>query len=230
MSKRTSPPSASDDIRSGQRIPEDDTIDLIRSLRQGSDDDDYSVSPASQATPIIKGEHTTPLPPAVLRVLDSPDRAELIEVAKMLDQGSKSERFIIFYTPVGDIKCRINWQSCEPENLRGNENLFFVKMRSSDVAFTPKSGALFEIGFVGYAHKFQVVCLAPPQQLYPGVDLMCFLPHNSAMEKNGKLQEGVPSVVSGAPSDAVDAAGEPVVSGEKSASLVDFDRPRDAQV
>ena len=227
MSKRTTPPSESDDIHSGQRIPEDDTRDLLRSLRQSSDDDTYSITPASQ-TP-TKGENFTLLPPAVLRVLDSPDRAELIEVAKMLDQGAKSERFIIFYTPVGDIKCRINWQSCEPENLRGSENLFFVKMRSSDVAFTPKSGALFEIGFVGYTHKFAVVCLAPPQQLYPGVDLMCFLPHNSAMEKNGKLQEGVPSVVSGSPSDTIDAAGEPVVAGEKSTTVINFDHTRDAQ-
>jgi hypothetical protein len=203
-------------------------IDLIRSLRE---DPDVDTSPffVSSAMSSVSVNNETPLPPAVLRVLNSPDRAELIEVAKMLDQGSKSERFIIFYTPVGDIKCRINWQSCEPDNLRGNENLFFVKMRSSDVAFTPKSGALFEIGFVGYAHKFEVVCLAPPQQLYPGVDLMCFLPHNPPMEKNGKLREGAPSIVSGAPSDMVDTAGEPVVAGEKSASVVDFDRPRDAQ-
>jgi hypothetical protein len=162
-------------------------------------------------------------------VLTSPDRAELIEVAKMLDQGSKQERFIIFLTPYGDIRCRINWQSCEPENLRGSENIFFVKMRSSDVAFTPKSGAHFEIGFSGYAHTFEMVCLAPPQQLYPGVDLMCFLPHNPAMEKNGKLKEGTPSVVSGAPSNTVDPAGEPVVEGEKSASTLDFDRARDEQ-
>ena len=226
MKGRTTPPSATDDIHSGQRIPEDDTNDLLRKLREGMDYD-----PAHHTVDAPREEAAAPhqlsIPPAVARVLASADRNELIEVAKMLDQDSARERFIIFYTPVGDIRCRINWQSCEPEHLKGNDGIFFVKMRSSDVAFTPKSGALFEIGFAGYSHKFSVVCLAPPQQLYPGVDLMCFLPHNSSMEKNGKLNEGAPSVVSGAPSDKVDGGGEPVVDGEKAASVVDFDRARD---
>jgi hypothetical protein len=57
------------------------------------------------------------------------------------------------------------------------------------------------------------------------------------MEKNGRLQERAPSVVSGKPSDSVDPVGEPVVDGEKSASFVppvtgsayaeDFDKPRE---
>lgn len=227
MSRRTSPPSASDDIRSGQRIPEDENIELIRNLRAGLELDPYRQPPETTSDTTDHKPSATVIPSVIERVLASSDRNELIEVAKMLDQETARDRAIIFHTPVGDIRCRINWQSCEPENLRGSESIFFVKMRASDVAFTPKSGASFEIGFTGYAHRFSVMCLTPPQQLYPGVDLMCFLPHNPAMEKNGKLQEGAPSVVSGAPSDRVDSSGEPVVEGEKSAATIDFDRARD---
>jgi hypothetical protein len=42
------------------------------------------------------------------------------------------------------------------------------------------------------------------------------------MEKNGKLKEGAPSVVSGEPSNA-DNNGEPVVEGETSANVENFD-------
>ncbi len=210
-------------------MPEDDTNDLLRALRAGDMEPGTEVGEAHRRDTDAQQAEMPSLPAPIARVLASPDRAELIEVAKMLDQCSKRERFIIFYTPIGDIRCRINWQSCEPENLRGSDSIFFVKMRSSDVAFTPKSGATFEIGFAGYSHTFSVVCLAPPQQLYPGVDLMCFLPNNSGMEKNGKLKAGMPSVVSGAPSDQVSLDGEPIVDGEKSASTQDFDRARDDQ-
>jgi hypothetical protein len=207
------------------RTPEDDTIDLIRSLRDGTL---THIAPIKQDEPAeVKYQQSRPLPDVVGRVLDSQDRAELIEVARMLDRDSAQERYIIFYTPVGDIKCRINWLSCAPEALRTSDSIFFVKMRSSDVAFTPKSGAQFEIGFSGCGYKFDVVCLAPPQQLYPGVDLMCFLPHNTSMEKNGKLKEGAPSVVSGDPSDKVDTSGEPVADGEQSLSTKDFDVVRE---
>ena len=202
--------------------------DLLRQLRtDNTEDGPLSTSAVPAVTPLSSAPQPE-VPPLITRVLASPDRGELLEVARMLDQGSKQDRHIIFHTPIGDIKCRINWQSCEPEQLKGSENIFFVKMRSADVAFTPKSGAVFEIGFAGYARTFPMVCLAPPQQLYPGVDLMCFLPHNLAMEKTGKLADGSPSIVSGEPSNTTDKLGEPIVDGEKSASE-DFDQIRAQQ-
>jgi hypothetical protein len=220
MSTRTTRPESIDDLRIGMRTPEDDTLDLIKSLREGKQQ--YSEPRQVGNTDDLVRMPSCQLPDVVERVLNSQDRAELIEVARMLDRDALQERFIIFYTPVGDIRCRITWLSCTLESLRNSDSIFFVKMRSSDVAFTPKSGARFEVGFSGYNHKFDVVCLAPPQSLYPGVDLMCFLPHNTPMEKNGKLKEGAPSVVSGEPSDTVNH-GEPVVEGEKSAKFADFD-------
>jgi hypothetical protein len=202
------------------RTPEDDTIDLIQSLREGKQQ--YSTPSQESRADDPQRPPSCQLPDVVERVLNSQGRNELIEVARMLDREALQERFIIFHTPVGDIRCRVTWLSCTPEALRTSDNLFFVKMRSSDVAFTPKSGARFELGFSGCNRKFDVVCLAPPQSLYPGVDLMCFLPHNTPMEKNGKLKEGAPSVVSGEPSNA-DNNGEPVVEGEKAANVTDFD-------
>ena len=202
--------------------------DLLRQLRTDNVDDSWSdASVVPVAAPLTPAPQPD-VPSLIARVLASPDRGELLEVARMLEQGLKQDRYIIFHTPIGDIKCRINWQSCEPAQLKGSENIFFVKMRSADVAFTPKSGAVFEIGFVGYTRTFSMVCLAPPQQLYPGVDLLCFLPHNSAMEKTGKLADGSPSIVSGEPSNTTDKLGEPIVDGEKSASE-DFDRVRTPQ-
>lgn len=168
------------------------------------------------------------MPEVIARVLASPEGPELVEVARLLDKASATERNIIFFTPVGDIKCRINWRSCSPSDLAKSGELFLIKLRSSSVAFVPKPGAVFDIGFEDYAGRISVVCLAPPQQLYPGVDLMCFLPHNSAMEKTGRLNDGAPSVVSGNPSDTVSKEGEPIVEHEKAASTdgLDFDRPR----
>lgn len=226
LGKRTTPPDDLDHADETKSVPGDATRALLRQLRNSDDDerDNKPINAKVSAAP----SSTSAVPPSIANVLVSPARGELIEIAKMLEQGAKQERFLIFYTPVGDIRCRINWQSCEPKDLHNNDNLFFVKMRSADVAFTPKAGAAFNIGFAGYAHSFSVVCLAPPQQLYPGVDLLCFLRQNSSMEKNGKLNEGAPSVVTGKPSNAVTADGEPIVKGEE-AVAIDFDKVRDAQ-
>ena len=161
------------------------------------------------------------VPDVIRRVLESEDRGELLEVARLLDAAAQTERSIVFYTPIGDVKCRINWRSASPEDLRRTEGLMFVKLRSSAVTFVPKAGAVFDVGFEDYDGRIRVMCMAQ-QQLYPGVDLLCFMLHTAAMEKQGVLKDGAPSVVSGKPSVNVDG-GEPVADNEKSASAAALD-------
>lgn len=177
------------------------------------------------------------VPDVIRRVLESEDRGELLEVARLLDAAAKTERNIVFYTPIGAVKCRINWRSASPDDLRRTDGIMFVKLRSSAVSFVPKIGAAFDVGFEDYDGRLHVICLAM-QQLYPGVDLLCFMLHTPTMEKQGVLRDGAPSVVSGKPSVDVDN-GEPVAENEKSASAaalesvskipqpVDFDQVRE---
>jgi hypothetical protein len=131
----------------------------------------------------------TIVPAVITSVLSSSDGKELIAIATMLQANASKDQFIRFITPVGDIRCKICWMSCQPDELKDSENIFFVKIRTADASFIPKSGATFDVGFSTAGPTYSVVCLAPPQPLYPGIDLMCFLPHNNRMEKNGKLDE-----------------------------------------
>lgn len=216
-----------DQMRRGPRIPGDATDDLLRLVRSGgiSDEDEYNeddeefdaedVEVPIDRLPACEPPSRKPalnIPSEILHVLESPEREELIEVARILSRSVKT-RTLVFYTPIGDIRCQVNWVSCDPSQI-GNNALLFVKTRANSLAFTPKPGATFDIGFDGYEGQTRVVCLADPQTIYPGVDLLCFMPHNLAVEKTGRLNSDAPSVVSGNPSDAVEN-GEPVVKGEK---------------
>lgn len=193
--QRTSPPALSDDCISRPTTEEDVNRELIRRLR---DEEDYGVEEGTsvkiQTTSATNaaGVSSVSVPGIISKVLNSTDRQELLAIAEMLDRTSAKEQFIKFVTPVGDIRCKICWMSCRPDELKGSENLFFVKIRTADASFIPKSGAVFDVGFSDSGPTFSVMCLAPPQPLYPGIDLMCFLPHNNPMEKNGKLKDGVP--------------------------------------
>lgn len=224
MSKRTTPPSNLERSRNDHRVPEDDLRELISGLRDGTIDDDADETHDEPVERPTRRAASPAVPEVIQAVLDSPARHELLEVAKMLSSSVNQKQHIIFHLEVGDIRCDISWLSQEPSSLLRSDRMFFVKMRSDSRMFTPKPGAVFDVGFHGMAGRLTVICLSEPQRLYPGVDLLCFMPHNPAVEKNGKLNDDAPSVVSGEPSNEV-VDGEPVVKGEKPAQAPtqDFD-------
>lgn len=199
--------------------PEQHTNDLLRKLRDGVDVDD--LTPAAVEKPTAAGVENLPpstpttVPDVVSAVLQSDRRRELIEVAKMLYEAQT--RIMVFHTDIGDISCKVTWRSTHPK--RASDELLIVKTLVSDTGFCPKPGSSFEISFDDHPEHMRVCCVSLPCQLYPGVELLCFIPQPlNKMEKNGKLNDDAPSVVSGEPSDTVDQQGEPVRQGEKSAS------------
>lgn len=214
-------------ISRGARIPGDDLDEILNVIREGDcieelDDDNMSESlvlPIAAEKPIAlapQGHSVTPaqdIPVEILDVLNSAERNELMEVARQLRRSQEHERTLLFITPVGAIKCTVNWMSCQPKDI-STSSMFFVKTRANALAFIPNPGAVFDISFEGYPGRTKVMCLAEPQRLYPGVDLLCFMPHTPGMEKTGKLNDQAPSVVSGKPSTTV-VEDEPVVEGEQ---------------
>jgi hypothetical protein len=182
--------------------------------------------------PLAPSKPTGDIPVEILDVLKSPDRQELVEVAQLLRRSQYHSQTMLFVTPLGDIKCTVNWMSCSPHQINPN-SMFFVKTRANTLAFIPKPGAEFDIAFEGAKGSARVVCLAEPLRLYPGVDLLCFMPHTPFVEKTGQLKDGAPSVVSGKPATAV-IDDEPVVDGEQPMrkeafsirQSVDFDKVR----
>jgi hypothetical protein len=223
----------------GKRIPEDDLIDMLNSIDDGAvEEADGHL--ASETAPSKNVDDATPdnavlvskdvvaspdkpvsdntaevpaIPVEIIDVLKSPERQELIEVAQLLRRSQYHAQTMLFVTPLGDIKCTVNWMSCRPHQINPN-SMFFVKTRANTLAFIPKPGAEFDIAFEGVKGSVRVVCLAEPLRLYPGVDLLCFMPHTPFVEKTGQLKEGVPSVVSGKPSTTI-VDDEPVADGEK---------------
>ena len=181
------------------------------------------------------------MPPVLRRIFGTPAEDELMALAGLLDPANRKTLTLVYHTPIGDVRTPVNWSSHAPENIAKARDLLLMMVRSADSAFAPNPGAEIEISFAEHKDRprLRVVCLAAPQRLYPGVavDLLCFLPQTATVEKNGKLNEKAPSVVSGLPSDDVDDTGEPVVHGEKSASTSaakafaappeDFDRVRE---
>jgi hypothetical protein len=217
------------EVMDGPRDSIDDLGDVLTNLREGVDD--YT------ETEIAEEEIRTPaspvgVPDVVARAMAS-HREELLSVAEFL--VSRGGRTMVFHTEIGDIKCLVNWRSCNAQELGQPDRLFLVKLRSDAVVFTPKPGARLRVSFEDRPQPVGVVCLAAPQKLYPGIDIMVFLTQSFRVEKTGKLADGAPSVVSGKPSDTVDEMGEPVVEGEKTADreqvkqafVRDFDKPRE---
>jgi hypothetical protein len=234
MSKRTAPPERLYDAHLNPHLaPEDETRRMIAELyaEQGGERAAAPTVAKPRDTDEEPKAASAHVPDVITKLLASASRDELLEIANMLEAASRLSHRIVFHTPVGDIKCQVSWLSQAPGILLRSEGMFFVKMRSEAMVFTPKPGAVFDIGFEGADGRLTVVCLAEPQRLYPGVDLLCFMPHNSPVEKNGKLKDDAPSVVSGAPSNEI-VNGEPVVAGEKPVAAVwpdtakDFDNVR----
>ena len=211
----------------GQRIPGDDLTDVLRSINDGdiipeADDTDADPSPDDdvfdshnepQPTVVPRADASIDVPAVIIDVLKSPERQELIEMAQLLRRSQDFTKSMLFITPLGDIKCTVNWMSCRPSEI-STSSMFFVKTRANSLAFIPKPGAVFDIAFEGYPNAVKVICLVEPQRIYPGVDLLCFMPHNQFMEKTGQLKDEAPSVVSGKPSTHV-VDGEPVADGEQ---------------
>ena len=220
----------------GNRIPGDDITDMVNRINDGDAikevDSPYSSDPVIAARQRVEEDiaiqqhveevassferpvHNQPqIPIEILDVLKSPERQELIEVAALLRRSHEHAKVMLFMTPIGDIRCTVNWMSCRPQDINP-DGMFFVKTRANSLAFIPKPGAVFDIAFEGVDGQAKVVCLALPQRLYPSVDLLCFMPHTSFMEKTGQLREGAPSVVSGNTSTTV-VDGEPVADGEQ---------------
>jgi hypothetical protein len=199
--------------------PEQENNALLRQLRgEGDENRDAGQVAESANTRTVGDRHpplTSSIPDVVNAVLLSDRRGELVEVAKMLYEAQV--RVMTVHTAVGDIKCRVTWRSEHPRKVE--DGLFIVKTLSTDTVFAPRPGSLFDISFDDCDRVLSVCCVSSPCRIYPGIDLLCFIPQpQSNMEKNGKLKDGAPSVVSGLPSDAVDPAGEPLRDGEKSAA------------
>jgi len=226
MTGKTRPPTAAelrDIYTGGERTLEDEQRALRDDLRNGilddllTDEDEAKGDEVSQPTGNPAEERSAVrVPDVIMHVLESRDRQELIDLAEMLHRQRSSGRVLtlVFHTPVGDAKCDVGWCSIRAERLEDAKEMLFVKVRSDASNFAPNPGSRLEISFAQYPGRLSVTCLTAPQQLYPGIDLMCFLPDSYAMEKNGKLRKGAPSVVSGRPSDDVDDRGEPIISGE----------------
>jgi hypothetical protein len=185
---------------------------------------DWSEAPGPGGSPAIAPNVARPIPPVIAQLLGTEAERELLAVAKCLHDRERKKLTLVFHTPIGDVKCPVNWSSAEPAYLHRVRHLLLILVRSSEAMFSPHPGSEIEISFLEYpdSPRLLVICLSPPMQLYPnvGIDLLCFLPQAATVEKQGVLHEGAPSVVSDQPSQAVDeATGEPVRHGEKSASF-----------
>lgn len=269
-SQRASAPTSSERTVDRPPNPGDAVYDFIEDLRAGDESvlftelDAVEVAEQDKAVKSLRlangalsaeahpGSLGTPqpvLPPVLQRIFGSDAEDELMAVAKLLDPKNRRALTLVFHTPIGDVRTSVNWSSCEPEHLHRVQDLLLILVRTSAVTFAPNPGAELEISFAEFRDhpRLKVLCLAHPMQLYPGVaiDLLCFMPQTESVEKNGQLKDGAPSSVSGLPSTRVDADGEPLLEGEKSASVSpsvfakvkdelgvehaveDFDRPRD---
>jgi hypothetical protein len=259
------PPDSS--AKSGSRPPNpgDATDALVARMRSGDLSEVIEADEIEQATIRIPAvptpEYDIPdspivtvreagirIPPVLVQLLGTEAESELLAVAKCLSDRTRKKLTLVFHTPIGDVKSPVAWSSAEPMHLHRVKHLLLIMVRSSESMFAPHPGSELEISFLEHrdSPRVRVLCLAPPMQLYPGVgiDLLCFLPQSASVEKQGVLHDGVPSVVSGRPSDRVDdETGEPIAEGEKSASArfpevgksvanvagaarLDFDRPR----
>lgn len=206
-------------------MPEDDTMDLLRNLREGKTDgvDDGTteeVEPSHAPVADLPQQLSkSTVPDVIARVLASESKSELLELAAFLDPHKKKRTMtLVFHTNVGDVLCGADWCSQDPTRLGEQTGILFVKTRKSASTFAPTEGVELDISFREHPGRIRVMCLAPVMTIYPGVDLMCFLPQDASMEKNGKLADDAPSVVSGLASDTVDDGGEPIQAHEKSAS------------
>ena len=226
-------------LRSGDTsdlLTEEDEDDIaaddaaLRQFHQIPDAEDeadevtFSESPATTAARRMQQAPSLEprLPPALAKLIGTEAEHELMAVARFLDARNKKGLTLVFHTPIGDVKCPVNWSSTEPSQLYRCKHMLMIMVRSSESMFVPHPGSDLEISFWEHRDtpRLRVTCLAPPMQLYPGVgiDLLCFLPQTESVEKQGVLHDGAPSVVSGRPSTHTESeTGEPVAEGEKSA-------------
>jgi len=186
---------------------------------------------ANPALPITTAAVSPTLPPVLARILGTDNEDELMAVAKFIDERNKRSLKLLYHIPkFGVVSNAVNWCNVEPSNIHNEKNMILVMLRSKEAAFSPIPGSEVSISFVPHGStqgqaaypKAKVTCLTPPMPLYPhvGIDLLCFLPQTPpTVQKEGKLKEGAPSTVSGKASNSVDEDGEPIVEGEKSASL-----------
>lgn len=203
--------------------PESDTNEFMRKLREnentGSEGEAERQEPEAPPRQVQRTAETA-LPDVVADVLQSPDRDELIAVARTLHYARREPRSIVFRLEQGDIKCRYMWSNVRLEALTGDQ-MYVIKIRSADMVFTPKPGAILDVAHDAARAAVRVVCLTAPLSIYPGIDLLCFMLHTDPMQKDGKLKEDAPSVVSGKPSTHV-VDGEPVADGERPAAATEL--------
>lgn len=97
----------------------------------------------------------------------------------------------------------------------------------------PKLGAdlQFDLEFPGGHRRYEcakVLCERTPVPLL-GLDILLLCDNSDVMEKNGRVTQNTPSVVSGGNSSHVDGAGEAVKEGEKSAAAVLLQAPEKSE-
>ena len=107
------------------------------------------------------------MPPALAKLIGTDAEDELMAVARFLDVRNKKKLTLVFHTPIGDVKCPVNWSSTESSQLHRSRHLLLILVRSSESMFVPRPGSELEISF--WEHRDQprlrVICLAPPMQL-----------------------------------------------------------------
>jgi hypothetical protein len=213
-------------------------VEMLALLRDGADvEEDEPGGPAlprdgADVEEDEPGGQPTPegceVPNEILTLLRGPLAEELRALARAMLR--RDGRRVVFHTPVGDIRCPVTWVSHTPGQLGTDSRLILMHVNAKEAAFTPNVGTTLELSFENFPRRELVLCLSAPITIYPGVDLLCFLPYSSpAMEKNGKTQEKAPSALSGEPSDRVDSAtGEPLAGDEsiEPVSLRDYDKIR----
>lgn len=208
-------------------MTEDVTNELLNSLRQGQDAG-VSATAAYQfeRRVAITASPESNVHEVLRRVWLSADGAELLAVARVIEERGASSNSLVFHTPVGDVRIAVVDVNGDPASLPPT-SLFTVTVRDSNESFRPIPGVPMLVSLNRSNRRVMVTCLAEPAKLYKGlgIDLLCFVTQGLQVEKNGKIKEGAPSVVSGEPSVKTDN-GEPVALGEKVASVKDFDVAR----
>lgn len=190
-------------------------------------------TPAVGDSPLQRLYEEAPRPDPILNAItpsirgalqDQALKLELDAFANFLVHRQREDLALVFHTPIGNISSSIVWCNIRAADWEDLDELILVMVRSTSASFSPEPEVEMDLSLRSHGSEtptIRAMCLARPMRMYPGagIDLLCFLPYNDAVEKNGKLEEDAPSVVSGEPSNGVDEDGEPIKEGEKSAAV-----------
>jgi len=156
-------------------------------------------------------EHAQEIPSVVLAALKT-HPAEVEAAASMLLSSRNTPR-LLFSLPVGDFMFRHLWSSQSVKELQHGDTLL-VRVRSSEMSFSPRVGAVMSLAEEKSPNDCVTVQSVAKVTEYAGVDMLVFIVLESvAMQKEGRIAQGAPSVVSGRPSTKI-VDNEPLADDE----------------